>query len=279
MNPPYTIGIIGGTGQMGRWFERFFTDLGHQVLIAGRKTSLTIADCAQQSHVVMLSVPIDAVIRLSSEIGPLLRTDQLLMDICSLKESVLQAMNRSTSAEVIGTHPLFGPFTTTMKGQNIILCPGKGIRWIDWIKKEFEKEGAIVTSMDPVLHDKHMAVVQGLTHFITICMGKTLERLKMKPDDILPSSTPVFRLKLNLVGRLFAQDLGLYKHLIGNNPYMAEVLETFLSAMTQAKESLLTQPKDNPSDFLEEIRNFIGSFCQNGLEESNDLINSLSENP
>ena len=275
----YTIGIIGGTGQMGRWFERFFTDLGHQVLIAGRRTPVTITDCAKKSHVVMLSVPIDAAIHLSEEIGPLLHEDQLLMDICSLKETVLQTMNRSTPAEVIGTHPLFGPFTNSMKGQNIILCPGKGTWWMDWLENEFQKKGAIVTAMDPALHDKHMAIVQGLTHFITICMGKTFEQLGMKPEDILPSSTPVFRLKLNLVGRLFAQDLSLYKNLIGNNKYTAEVLETFLSAMMQAKENLFSRQNDGALDFLEEIRNFIGNFCQNGLQESNDLLNSLSENP
>ena len=275
----YTIGIIGGTGQMGRWFERFFTNLGHQVLIAGRKTPLKVNDCVQKSHIVILSVPVDAVIDYAEKIGPSMGEDQLLMDICSLKETVLEAMDRCTPAEVIGTHPLFGPFTDSIRGQNIIVCPGKGTRWIKWLKNELKEKGAIVTAMEPALHDQHMAVVQGLTHFITICMGKTFQKLGMTPEDILPSSTPVFRLKLNLVGRLFAQDLNLYQNLIGNNPYTADVLETFLAAMTRAKEELLSPRNGNGLSFLEEIRDHIGKFCKNGLEESNDLLNALSENP
>ena len=32
----FTIGIIGGSGSMGRWFERYFKESGHTVVIAGR---------------------------------------------------------------------------------------------------------------------------------------------------------------------------------------------------------------------------------------------------
>ncbi|MBW2220789.1 MAG: prephenate dehydrogenase/arogenate dehydrogenase family protein, partial [Deltaproteobacteria bacterium] len=37
----YTIGIIGGTGSMGQWFNSFFTEAGYRVLISGRKTTIT----------------------------------------------------------------------------------------------------------------------------------------------------------------------------------------------------------------------------------------------
>jgi len=275
----YTIGIIGGTGQMGRWFERFFIELGHKVLIAGRRTPLAVSDCAKKSHIVMLSVPLGATVDICREIGPLLTEDQLLMDICSLKETIVKEMKHSTRAEVVGAHPLFGPFTSSIQGQNVILCPGKGSRWFEWLQKEFREKGAVVTSMDATLHDKHMAVVQGLTHFISICMGKTFQKMGISPENILPSSTPIFRLQLSLVGRLFAQDLALYKNLIGNNRYTADVLETFQSTITQTKDKFLFGTDDNTMDFLEEIRHFIGGFCKDGLEESNDFLNSISEAP
>ena len=35
------IGIIGGHGQMGRWFEAFFTQRGASVRVADRGTALT----------------------------------------------------------------------------------------------------------------------------------------------------------------------------------------------------------------------------------------------
>ncbi|MCK5507136.1 MAG: prephenate dehydrogenase/arogenate dehydrogenase family protein, partial [Desulfobacterales bacterium] len=81
------IGIIGGTGGMGRWFKRFFSEAGHNVLISGRKTELTYKDVVKKCDVVILSVPIDAAISIAGEIGPLMSQNQLLTDFCSLKES------------------------------------------------------------------------------------------------------------------------------------------------------------------------------------------------
>ena len=43
-----TIGIIGGTGQMGGWFEKFFGAAGYTVLISGRRTPLTYQQCIER---------------------------------------------------------------------------------------------------------------------------------------------------------------------------------------------------------------------------------------
>ena len=270
-----TIGIIGGTGNMGRWFKDFFSGAGYKVLISGRKTPLTPTDMAKKSDVVILSVPLDVAIRLSEEIGPILSHDQLLMDLCSLKETILKSMLRFTQAQVVGTHPLFGPFTDSIKGQNIIVCPGRGTGWLKWLEDELRGKEAVVTRMDPVTHDRNMAVVQGLTHFLTVCMARTLQKVKMFPDETISYSTPVFRLNINLIGRLFSQDPGLYASLIGANRHVEDVLATFMSAVDEAKESLLSGQEGGAVVFLDDIRSFLGGFCQDGLKESNKTLNAL----
>ena len=273
-----TIGIIGGTGNMGRWFKDFFSGAGYKVLISGRKTPLTPTDMAKKSDVVILSVPLDVAIRLSEEIGPILSHDQLLMDLCSLKETILKSMLRFTQAQVVGTHPLFGPFTDSIKGQNIIVCPGRGTGWLKWLEDELRGKGAVVTRMDPVIHDRNMAVVQGLTHLLTVCMARTLQKMNMFPDEAMSCSTPVFKLKLNLIGRLFSQDPNLYASLIGANRHIEDVLATFMSAMDEAKESLLSGQEAGAVAFLNDIRSFLGDFCQDGLKESNKTLNALYSN-
>ncbi|MEE8397503.1 MAG: prephenate dehydrogenase/arogenate dehydrogenase family protein [Desulfobacterales bacterium] len=270
-----TIGIVGGTGHMGQWFRQFFTDAGHQVLISGRKTTLTTADLAEKSDIVILSIPMDAAATMAEKIGPLLRKDQLLMDFCSLKEGIIDVMKRSTEAEVIGTHPLFGPFTDSLEGQNIILCPARGTRWLRWLETEFESKGAIVTRMDPVEHDRNMAVVQGLNHLLTVSLARTLQKLGMPPDQALLYSTPVFRMKMDLVGRLFAQDLDLYKNLIGKNRFTLEALDAFSSALSEGKEALLSGQDDSATAFLAEIQTFLGDFSHDRLDESNRMLNAL----
>lgn len=271
----FTIGIIGGTGSMGRWFERFFSEAGHTVRIAGRQTSLSPEHLAKKSEVVILSVPMGAALSLSKKIGPLMSRDQLLMDFCSLKETILKAMLCHSSAQVIGTHPLFGPFTRSLHGQNVIVCPGRGKNWLEWLERELRERGGIVTRMDPAAHDRNMAVIQGLTHLLTICMGRTLQKMNMTLDETIPCSTPVFRIHADLIGRLFAQDLNLYADLIAENGYVGEAVETFFSALEEGRKFLLSDQKEKAAIFLDDIRRFLGNFCQTGLKESNIMIDAV----
>ena len=195
-----TIGIIGGTGQMGQWFKKYFESLGHKVLVSGRKTELTWQDLAEQCRVVIISLPLDASIAMARQVGPLMNKDQLLMDMCSMKHDINHAMKESTTAQVIGTHPLFGPSTAGMGGQNVIVCPMGDGSWLPWLEKQLEARGAVVTITDGDTHDRNMAVVQALTHFMTIAFGKTLLQLGVDPKEIRPYATPIFRLKLGAAG-------------------------------------------------------------------------------
>ncbi|CAD7777149.1 hypothetical protein BLFGPEAP_01615 [Candidatus Methanoperedenaceae archaeon GB50] len=58
MKKPNIIGIIGGTGRMGQWFEAFFEKRGYEVLISSRRTPLSNKELVQKSDVVIISVPI-----------------------------------------------------------------------------------------------------------------------------------------------------------------------------------------------------------------------------
>ncbi|RPJ13363.1 MAG: prephenate dehydrogenase/arogenate dehydrogenase family protein [Desulfobacteraceae bacterium] len=275
MSKGITIGIIGGTGSMGKWFRDFFSDAGHNVLVSGRKTETTYTDIIKECDAVILSVPLDAAIEISGQIGPLLRKNQLLMDLCSLKEAVVKNMLDNTEADVIGTHPLFGPFTDSIKGQNVIFCRGRGEYWLKWLEDEYTSKGAVVNLMDPTVHDRHMAIVQGLTHFLAICMGRTLQKMNINNSTALSCSTPVFKINYDLIGRLFAQDLGLYQNLISKNIHFSDVLDQFLSVVEEGRDSLLSGQDEKGLLFLEGVRDYFKDSCRNSLKESNKLISAL----
>ena len=128
--------------------------------------------------------------------------------------------------------------------------------------------------MTPEAHDRNMAIVQGLTHLLTVCMGRILQNFNMPPQEAMLFSTPVFRINLDLIGRLLSQDLGLYEDLIGNK-YVPEILEMFQSVFNEGKERLLSDNKGEGAAFMEEIRNFFDSFCQRGFDESNEIIEAI----
>jgi len=232
------IGIIGGTGGIGRWFAGFFRKEGFTVSVAGRHTEVTPLWIADRCQIVVVAVPIDATIDVIRDIGPRLRQDQLLMDFTSLKEEPMAAMLDLSVAEVVGCHPLFGPDAISLSGQNIVLCPGRGERWLNCLKDLLEARKARVVVTTPRVHDDMMAVVQGLTHMNTIALGLALEELKIDPETLDSFSTPVFRTKKRLIEKIFSDHHGLYVEMIMRNPNKCRIIEVYKQIVAEIERMI-----------------------------------------
>ncbi len=271
------IGIIGGKGSMGVWFQDFFETMGYDVMISDLDTEITNKDLARECSVVILSTPIDAAIEIAYNIGGILKKEQILMDFCSQKEDIVNAMVKYSKSEVVGIHPMFGPFTDSIKSQNIILCPGRGNMGFSWIKDVFARAGAKVTEFNPADHDRHMALVQGLTHFITICMARTLQKMGLHPNEAFSISTPIFRINSDIMGRLFAQDPDLYTTLVGENKYIDDVLDLFTDSLAETKKSILKGRHEEGVNFIRDIGEFLGDYREIALNRSSKFLNILFE--
>jgi prephenate dehydrogenase len=235
----FEIGIIGGTGGIGGWFASFFEREGYTVHRTGRKAGMLIPKLAECCRVVIVAVPIAVTLDVIRAVGPLLPADALLMDLTSLKEEPVRVMIDSTAAEVVGCHPLFGPDCPSLAGQNIVLCPGRGERWLGGMKGLFAKGGARVTVAAPEEHDRMMALVQGLTHLDTILMGLTLRDSGVEPSALDAFSTPVFRTKQAIAEKVFGLRPEMYAAILTGNPAMHRVLESYEKNLTALKELLL----------------------------------------
>jgi len=218
------IGIIGGNGAMGQWFAAFFRNNGHTVHIADIGSGPTIPELAERCSVIIVSVPIGATLEVIAGIGPHLKSDQLLMDLTSLKADPVKAMLQFSSSEVIGLHPLFGPDTAGLKGQNMVICPGRGHQWLPWLKEILERNGARMTITTPEKHDEIMSIIQGLNHVNTIMMGLALRDANLSADELDRYSTPAFRSKMDMVEKVFDQNPGLYAEIIALNPCIDNIL-------------------------------------------------------
>jgi prephenate dehydrogenase len=215
---PVKIALIGGSGQMGRWLQRFFTDQGHTVLCADLDTRETPQEVAAQADVVILSVPIPKVAAIARDLAPHLRPEAALMDVTSVKQRPLDAMLKAFPGEVVGTHPLFGPKEKSIEGRTVVLCPGRGERWLNWLKDLLEQAGARVKVTSATEHDRLMAVVQGLSHFVLIALEKSIRQLGVSPQDLEDYSTPTFDTLHRLAKRLLSQDAQLYACIQVANP-------------------------------------------------------------
>jgi len=184
------VAIIGGTGKMGRWFTKFFLDEGMQVIVSGRSEEklLKIKDelgveigdnvnAVKSADRVLISVPIENFEEVVREIRSHIRPDQVVMDICSVKEFPVQVMHEYIkTGTTLGTHPMFGPRADKIQNQNFILTPtnNKERRFADDFKSWLEEKQVNVSFMSPRKHDELMSAVLGLPHFLGIVVYDTL---------------------------------------------------------------------------------------------------------
>lgn len=232
----FAIGIIGGTGGIGKWFVDFFAGEGHRVFVSGISEGIPLTALAKACRIVVVAVPIASTIDVIRKVGPLLPVDALLMDLTSLKVEPVSEMLAASRAEVIGCHPLFGPDIPSMNGQNIVLCPARGGGWLGFLQGIFVKNGARITVTAPAEHDRMMVLIQGLTHLDTILTGLCLRDSGVDPSELEAFSTPVFRTKRAIIEKVFGPRPGLYASLLAGNPNMPALLEIFERNFAIVKE-------------------------------------------
>ena len=268
-------GIIGGTGKMGRLFAGVFKRAGYDVLVSGRTTAMTPRAIAEQCELIIVSVPIRETVRVIQEIAPLLREDQTLCDLTSLKTLPVAAMLAS-KARVIGLHPVFGPTVGSLRHQTIIACPARtDAKTLDGLVEIFKAEGAEVTIATPEDHDRMMAVVQGLTHFVTLCMADSVRRLGVDLEKTRAFTSPVYQIELSLVGRILSQDPALYADILQQNPYVPEVLAACTASAKDLSGIIGSRdPVKFEAFFLRDSTHF-GPFCEEGQKITDTLIDCM----
>ncbi|HEX9157728.1 MAG TPA: prephenate dehydrogenase/arogenate dehydrogenase family protein [Syntrophales bacterium] len=230
----FPIGIIGGTGGIGRWFAAFFEQAGYTVHVSGQTSGLRPAEMAAACPVVIVSVPIGVTEAVIREVGPHVKKDSLLMDLTSLKAGPVRAMLEASASEVIGLHPLFGPGVPSLEGQNVVLCPARSSRWLPWVRDTLGKKGATLIETTPERHDEIMAVVQALNHLNTLVLGLSIREAGISREELERFSTPLFRARLAAVENLFSHPQ-LYAGIIAGNPHASEILELHERAIGTVK--------------------------------------------
>ncbi len=181
---------ILGAGKMGVWFAKFCKEKGDTVIIADRnaeklaklKKELEIetadfVDAVRGADRVLICVSINSFEEIVKKISPAIRKGQVIMDICSIKESPVNIMHKHLkNALILGTHPAFGPGSSTLKHKAFILTPttSEEQKLAENFKSWLEKEGAHVFITTPQHHDELMSIVLGFPHFLGVVACDTL---------------------------------------------------------------------------------------------------------
>jgi chorismate mutase/prephenate dehydrogenase len=277
VRPGAAVLIVGGKGSMGRYFCRWFADAGYQVRIMGRDGWSGVEALCEGLDLAVISVPIDVTAEVAMRLAPHLPSDCVLTDITSIKAPPLQAMLQAHKGPVVGLHPLFGPTTSTMDKQIVVVTPGRNQSACRWLLDQFTAWGSIMIEADAKEHDDIMAVVQALRHFATFAFGQFMRLRGVDLHRTLDFSSPIYRLELVMVGRLFAQDPSLYAEIIFASEERCALLKDYLRTVNS---NLPMLEKGDKALFCEEFRKsaeWFASFSEQAIRESSYLIDKLIE--
>ncbi|MEN6440536.1 MAG: prephenate dehydrogenase/arogenate dehydrogenase family protein [Syntrophobacter sp.] len=266
------IAIIGGLGEMGRLFTRFFESHGFKPGIADLNTPLTAEQAVRESDIVVLSVPLHETVGIIHKLAPYFRRGQLVLDLTSLKVAPVREM-LATPAFVVGLHPMFGGRISTFSGQTLAACPVRidPADW-NWLRGLFVASGIRVKICSPEEHDRMMSIIQVLFHLTTMLIGRTLRKLDIDIAETMEYTSPSYRIEMNLVGRIFAQSPELYAAITQMNPNSSVVFEALRDGLDLYENFYKSEDLEGFMEDFERSAQHLGSFCGRAYKESSELL-------
>lgn len=188
-------------------------------------------------EVIILAIPVQYLEGFLVQHGADFNPMALVMDVSSVKVKPIALMEKylPETCEIVGTHPLFGPQSgkNGIIGLNFVICPKR--QKPETIKNLFHifeaKMQLKVLERTVEEHDKQMAYVQGITHFI----GRALNRMDI-PD--VEQKTPAYQYLLDIKRNLGGDSWDLFLTIENENLSAKEIRNEFLEELHRLNNEL-----------------------------------------
>jgi len=238
------IGIIG-FGRFGKLVSHYLardldvfvynrSDKSSEIVRTGANPASLETVCRQD--IVIPCVPISRFRDSLKSIAPLLKSDALVIDVCSVKEYPVQWMTKELpdSVSILATHPMFGPDSAadSLQDRKICLCRVRvPEKQYNKIKNYLASKGLIVIEASAREHDEQIATSLSLTHLI----GRTLSESGAVPLDI---DTEGYKRLLRILEVVERDTWQLFLDMHHYNPYAREKRLSFMKVMKEIHAKL-----------------------------------------
>jgi chorismate mutase/prephenate dehydrogenase len=269
--------IVGGEGKLGGLFSQMLRLSGYQVKSLDKDDWQCAEAIFDGAGLVIVTVPISITCELiASKLGQLPESC-ILADLTSIKAKPLDTMLTTHRGPVVGLHPMFGPDVGSLAKQVVVVCHGRDQAQYEWLMEQIKIWGARLVEADAHKHDKAMQLVQAMRHFSSFVYGLNLYREAADIDNLLQFSSPIYRLELAMVGRLFAQSPELYADIIYAQRESLTAIGDYLENYTQALELLKSGNRQGFIQQFKEVANWFGDFAPQFQRESRAMLQSVND--
>lgn len=189
---------------------------------------------------VLLGYPTSYIPQLIDDISDFLQVEAIVFDICSIKTPPVESMLAGLvpTNHIIATHPIFWP----QSGKN-------GIKWLTMTisnvrcdQKKFQDFCRIfshwlelnVVDISPEQHDKEMAYIQWITHFI----GRALKDIEIPNSELATTSYLHLMEAKEMVGN---DSDALFLSIQSDNPFIGDVRKKLLTQFEKLQTWIQSQ--------------------------------------
>ena len=231
---------------MVRHLAEYYDILGYDIdmpsaeLLAGDAATAirpaTLPEAAA-ADIVVFAVPLEALEGVAEQAAPHIRVGALVVDVTSVKVRPLAILGRliPPHADLLGTHPLFGP----QSGKNgiaslrIALCPVRiaSERYYQVCDFLTDRLRLLVLKTDPDSHDREMAKVQAMTHF----MSRALREIGLEPS---PMATRAYEKLQEFASIVLSDSWDLFLTIEKGNPHADVIRKRLIEELTKLEKRL-----------------------------------------
>ncbi|MGI5875262.1 MAG: prephenate dehydrogenase [Dethiobacteria bacterium] len=190
------LGLLGGSlgmalGRYGIVEERWGNDLSMEVMEEAKEKKAVdhtagLKEALHGADLVVLSIPVLETSRMLKKIAPLLERGALVTDLGSSKKEITSSMEKylPPGTMAVGGHPMAGSEQTGIAAADPFLfenaiylltpTPGTPPEAVERLKKMIIGIKAHPLTMDPDEHDRLVALISHLPHFIATALVNTV---------------------------------------------------------------------------------------------------------
>jgi prephenate dehydrogenase len=196
------------------------------------------------ADLVIISIPVDATVKLLPTILDKIPDTGLVVDAGSTKEAICKAVeNHPKRRNFLAMHPIAGTEHSgpsaaiggLFEGKTNIVCEVEKttFKLQEKALELFTGIGMRIRYMNPVAHDKHIAYVSHLSHISSFMLGKTVIEKEKNERDIFDMAGSGFASTVRLAKSSPEMWTPIFKQ---NKENVIETLEKYIDNLTQFKE-------------------------------------------
>lgn len=224
----------------------------------------TVIDAVKDADLIVLAVPVGAMEKVATEIGPHLKPGATLTDVGSVKAEVIKKVSPHVldTVHFIPAHPLAGTehsgphsgFAELFDGRWCIIVPTPNTNHdaLERLQNFWQQIGSNVELMDPEHHDLVLAVTSHAPHLIAYTMvGVADDMSRVTDKEVINFSAAGFR----DFTRIAASDPTMWRDVFLNNKEATlEILGRFTEELFDLQRAIRSGDGDYLHDYFTRTR-------------------------